>query len=35
VELISPESAAFSIEQLVQDYGYPDIDLSEIDLDWS
>jgi hypothetical protein len=34
VALISPEMAVFSIEQLVCDYGYPDVDLSEIDDDW-
>lgn len=32
--LISPEMAVFSVEQLVRDYGYPDVDLSEIDEDW-
>lgn len=32
--LISPEVAAFSVEQLVQDYGYPDVNLFEIDVDW-
>ena len=32
--LISPETAVFSIEQLVRDYGYPDVDLSDIEVDW-
>lgn len=32
VELISPEAAAFSIEQLTRDFEYPDVDLFEIDL---
>jgi hypothetical protein len=34
VLLISPEMAVFSVEQLVRDYGYPDVDLSEIDDDF-
>jgi hypothetical protein len=34
VLLISPEMAVFSVEQLVQDYGYPDVDLSKIDDDF-
>lgn len=34
VALISPEAATFTVENLVQDYGYPDVDLSEIDADW-
>lgn len=32
--LISPEAATSEIEQLVQDHGYPDVDLARIDLDW-
>ena len=32
--LISPEAAAFSVEQLVRDFGYPDADLSAIDEEW-
>ncbi|MBI5591826.1 MAG: hypothetical protein HY881_15245 [Deltaproteobacteria bacterium] len=32
--LISPEMAAFPIEQIVRDYGYPDVNLCEIDGDW-
>jgi len=32
--LISPEMAAFSIEQIVREYGYPDVNLCEIDGDW-
>ena len=34
VALVSPDAATFTTAQLVQDYGYPDIDLSEIDLAW-
>jgi hypothetical protein len=34
VELISPEGATFSVEQLARDYGYPDVDLFEVDSDW-
>lgn len=33
-ELISPEGVEFRVEQLVRDYGYPDVDLFEIDADW-
>lgn len=32
--LISPEAATFTVEQLVREYDYPDVDLDEIDLDW-
>jgi len=32
--VISPERAHYSMDQLVRDYGYPDVDLSEIDADW-
>jgi hypothetical protein len=32
--LISPEGTAISIEQLVRDYRYPNVDLDEIDLAW-
>ena len=32
--LISPEMTAFPIEQIVRDYGYPDVNLCEIDEDW-
>ena len=32
--LISPEMAAFPIEQIVRDYGYPDVNLCKIDGDW-
>lgn len=35
VALISPEGASFSMEQLVRDYGYPDVDLWKIDVDWT
>jgi hypothetical protein len=34
VAMISPEMAAFPIEQIVRDYGYPDVNLCEIDRDW-
>jgi hypothetical protein len=34
VELISPEAAAFSLEQLARDFEYPDVDLFDIDSDW-
>ena len=33
-ELISPEGASFSIDYLARNYGYPDVDLLEIDIDW-
>ena len=33
VDLISPEAAVFSVEQLAQDFAYPDVDLLDIDLD--
>ena len=32
--LISPEGRRFELHELVSDYGYPDVDLDEIDLDW-
>jgi hypothetical protein len=32
--LINPEGLSFSVGQLTRDYGYPDVDLFEIDLDW-
>ena len=34
VELISPTRQSFTLEQLVKDHGYPDVDLDEIDEDW-
>jgi hypothetical protein len=34
VTFISPESKEFTVEQLARDYGYPDVDLFEIDADW-
>ncbi len=34
VALISPEAVAFSVKQLTQDFSYPDVDLSEIELEW-
>lgn len=33
VVLINPEARTFSVNQLARDYGYPDVDLSEIDAD--
>ena len=33
-ELISPVGARFTRKQLVRDFGYPDVDVSEIDVDW-
>ncbi|MCL2871609.1 MAG: hypothetical protein FWF41_01280 [Betaproteobacteria bacterium] len=32
--LISPQGASFTVEQLVRDYGSPDVDVSEIDEEW-
>jgi hypothetical protein len=32
--LVSPEGASFSVEELVRDHGYPDVDLLQIDGDW-
>jgi hypothetical protein len=32
--LISPEDSSFSVGQLIRDYGYADVDLLQIDLDW-
>jgi hypothetical protein len=34
VELISPEAATFTVEQLSKNFGYPKDDLFKIDLDW-
>lgn len=34
VAFISPEAKEFSVDQLTRDYGYPDVDLFEIDADW-
>jgi hypothetical protein len=34
VALISPEETSFSVEQLTREYGYPDVDLFEIDSAW-
>jgi len=33
-EFISPEGLTFTIEQMVRDYEYPDVDLFDIDMDW-
>lgn len=33
-ELISPEGASFSVGHLAQEFGYPDVNLFEIDTDW-
>lgn len=34
VAFISPEAKVFSVDQLACDYGYPDVDLFEIDVEW-
>jgi len=34
LELISPEAAVFSVEQMARDFAYPDVDLFDIDSDW-
>ena len=34
VALVSPEGASFSVEALARDYGYPDVDLLAIDVEW-
>jgi hypothetical protein len=31
---ISPEAMTFTIDELARSYGYPDVDLHEIDADW-
>jgi hypothetical protein len=33
--VISPKMAAFSMEQMMRDYGYPDDNLEEIDIAWT
>jgi hypothetical protein len=33
-ELISPGRAALSRERLVHEFGYPDVDVTDLDLDW-
>jgi hypothetical protein len=33
-ELISPAGAAFPRERLVREFGYPDVDVTDLDLDW-
>src|SRR5262245_18664432 len=35
VAFINPEGDSFPVEQLVQDYAYPDVNLLEIDADWA
>lgn len=32
--LLSPEGRRFELLEMVRDYGYPDVDLEEIDIDW-
>jgi hypothetical protein len=32
--VISPEAASFSADQLVRDFGFPDVDLAAVDKDW-
>jgi hypothetical protein len=34
VELISPDARTFTVGELVRDYGYPDDDLHQIDVEW-
>ncbi|MFI5387051.1 MAG: hypothetical protein ACHQ50_13135 [Fimbriimonadales bacterium] len=34
VELISPTDAKFDVTDLARDFGYPLVDLSDLDLDW-
>jgi hypothetical protein len=34
IALISPEGAVFSVEELVRDYGYSDVNVGEIDDEW-
>lgn len=34
VEIICPDDVVFSIEQMVRDFDYPDVDLNDIDDDW-
>ena len=34
VELISPTDARFDVTDLARDFGYPLVDLSDLDLDW-
>lgn len=32
--IISPEGKSFSVEDLVHDYGFPDVDITELDMDY-
>lgn len=32
--IISPDSQSFPRKQLIEEFGYPDVDLSEIDMEW-
>jgi len=32
--IISPENRSFQVTNLAREYGYPDVDLDELDLDW-
>ena len=34
VEIICPDDVVFSVEQMVRDHDYPDVNLNEIDDDW-
>jgi len=34
IQLINPEGVVFTMEQLVRDYGYPDVDVDELDIQW-
>jgi len=33
VAFISPEEKSFSVEDLIRDYGYPDVNISQLDMD--
>lgn len=34
VTIISPENRSFKVADLAREFGYPDVDLNQIDLDW-
>lgn len=34
VAIISPEGKSFSVEELVRDYGFPDVDITKFDMDY-
>jgi hypothetical protein len=33
-KIIYPQNQAFQLDQLVEDFGYPDVDIEKIDFDW-